>query len=765
MLTGGSSKGGQHNPSQWANLPAWSRRPVVAGAVLCALVAVCYYPALWAGFVLDDNIFAESPAVLAWSGVWDIWFSPNEIEREGHYWPITYTTFWLEHKLWGLEPFGYHLTNVLLYMATVLLLWRLLRCLAVPGAWAVAAVFALHPMHVDSVAWAIGRKDLLSGLCCIACVLCWFRSIGGAEDGRSLDAFRLPRPGLYLAALGLVVAAMLSKSVAVTLPLAFVILLWWKNGRVTCADGWRIAPFLVVALVIAVADLLYYQSGRDFSLDYSFLERVLIASRALWYYAEKLLWPVDLAVVAPLWDVDTGDLLTWSYLIAAVGVATLLWFGRHRLGRGPFGGAVFFAITLSPVLGFVDYTHMQVSFVADRYAYLPGIGVIAVIVSAAVQGANRVPNLLRVGALGVLVTVLVIFGKLTWEQTGIYRDEITFYKHIVSLNPRVRSMHRNLAKALNDAGRPEEALAAVRIEMKLFPGSPMAHNTHGVVLLALDRLDEAAESFERAIELDPNQKNARQNMGETRRKQGRFSESTTWYREVLDLDPQFAPAHAGMGVALYELGQYGRAVESLQQAVSLKLGTLPIDAHQFLAEALYKQERHEEAVERYRVVVELDPKEAAAYAGIGYALYRLQRYEGAVESLGRSVSLEPESPDSVNRHVAMGQAYEALGRTEEAATQYLRASEIDSRNVTALNSLAWLRFRQQRYEEALDHYETLVDIDDADAQVRVNMAAALHYLGRPEEALRSLERAMSLDPALAETGLGEIRDALREERE
>ena len=137
-------------PPRWAFL-RWKRQEALLGAALVAIVAVSSYPALSAGFVMDDRIFAEAPAVLSWSGLWTIWFSPAEIDGERHYWPITYTTFWLEHKLWGITPFGTHLVNVLVYMASVLLLWRLLRHLAVPGAWAVAAVFAVHPMHVESV--------------------------------------------------------------------------------------------------------------------------------------------------------------------------------------------------------------------------------------------------------------------------------------------------------------------------------------------------------------------------------------------------------------------------------------------------------------------------------------------------------------------------------------------------------------------------------------------------------------------------------------
>ena len=128
------------------------------------LVVASYLPALEAGFVWDDTIFADEPVVHAWSGLWNIWFSPADIKKEGHYWPVVYTSFWLEHKLWGMNPLGYHAVNLLLHIANVLLIWRILGRLAVPGAWVIAAVFAVHPLHVESVAWVIERKDLLSAL-------------------------------------------------------------------------------------------------------------------------------------------------------------------------------------------------------------------------------------------------------------------------------------------------------------------------------------------------------------------------------------------------------------------------------------------------------------------------------------------------------------------------------------------------------------------------------------------------------------------------
>ena len=726
------------DPTNRVALPAWSSRPLAAGFALCALIAVGYYPALWAGFIWDDAIWVDDPAIRAWSGLWNIWFSPDDIEREPHYWPMMYTMFWLEHKLWGFAPFGYHLVNVLLYMVNVLLLWRLLRLLAVPGAWAVAAVFAVHPMHVESVAWLIGRKDLLCGLFCMAATLCWIRSEGAGDlrpDSGSapapkrpplspspgwrwpFDSIGVPRPGLYLAALALLAAAMLSKTAAVTLPAAFLIVLWWKRGRVTWMDMSRIAPFFLVALGIAVADLLYYQAGREHSFDYGFLDRVLIAARALWFYAGKLVWPTDLAVIYPLWDIDPGDPLAWGYLVAAVAVAAVLLRARRRLGRGAIAGAAFFALTLSPVLGFVNFGYMGHSLVADRYAYLAGIGVLAVLVGAAALGAGRLPNLFRTGLSVALVAVLAVCGKLTWDQAGIYRDEIAFFSHILSLNPMGgRTAHENLARALIFDSRPAEALAVSRVAIAKRPDSVEAHNALGVSLSALNRLDEAEMSFRRAAELDANDEKSRHNVAEIQSGRGHFEEAIDWYREALAIDPRFTVAHVGLGDALLRL------------------------------------DRYEEAIETYRRALEIEPERPPVHADIGEALYRLQRYDEAVESLARSVALEPESPAAADRHVVMGRASLELGDAEAAARHYRRALAIDPRHAKALDSFAVMRFLQERYDEALGLFAALIEIDEANAQAHFNMGAALYNLDRREQAARSFQRALTLDPTLSLSG-------------
>ena len=773
---------------------------------LVLLVVASYVPALWAGFVWDDVVFAEEPVVRDPAGLWSIWFSPRALENEGHYWPVVYTSFWLEHRLWGLSPSGYHAVNVLLHAANVLLLWRLLLCLAVPGAWVVAAVFAVHPLHVESVAWVIERKDVLSALFYLGAALAWIRFV------------RTPAWGRYLLALGLFTAGLLSKSIVVTLPAALLIWHWWQHGRVMRTDLVRVAPFFLVALCITAADLAFYASREPLSLGYSLVERTLIAARALWFYAGKLLWPSDLAVIYPLWDIRIGDPLAWMYLVAAAGLAAGLWLGRDRWGRGPLAGALFFAVTLSPVLGFVDYGYMQFSFVADRFQYLAGIGVLAVIVGAGVHATSRLPHPLKTATAGLLVVVLAALGTLTWRQAGIYRDELTFFSHILAHNPAARGAHHNLGNALLDANRPHEAVAALRTAVEQLPDAANVRSDLGRALVRLDHLDEAAEHLRRALQLDPRNRNALQNTGEVLRKQARFEEAAGYYRAVLDVAPRYALAHAGLGDALFSLGRHDDALASLQRAASLgarpaevaptrrlmgrvlheqgrfeaaaaqyaraleaapdapealavrsdlgrtllslerfdeatghflrvlELDPRNRDALQNMAEALRRQERFNEAVDYYRAALGADPDFALAHTGLGDALFHMQQYEEALVSLERAAALESTASVAGSTYRFMGMALHELGRLEEAAQRYGRALQLNPGDTETLDRFALLRFGQQRYDEALDLYRTMAGVQPGSANVHANIGVTLYYLGRRDEAAESIGRALAMDP-------------------
>ena len=547
--------------SSSAHPEGFGRRRALGALALGLLVIGCYFPAFFAGFVWDDRIFNQARAVRDWSGLWRIWFSPSEIENEAHYWPLVYTTFWLEHKLWGYAPAGYHAVNVLLHLANTLLLWRLSGRLAIPGAWLLAAVFAVHPLHVESVAWVMERKDVLSGLFYLAAFSAWVRFSEETRPGRARRH--------YLLALGLFGLALLCKSIVVTLPAALLIRQWWKAGRATGADLLALVPFFAAGLAAAAADAAFSAYREPLSLDYSMVERVLIAAHALWFYAGKLLWPANLAVIYPHWAVNAADPEAWGLVAAAAALAAVLWFLRDRIGRGPLAGALFFAVTLAPVLGFLDYGYMQFSFVADRYQYLAGIGLTAVLVGAAAHGARRLPEGWRKGAAVAAAAALLALGALTWRQADLYRDGETFFSHIIAHNPTAREAHRNLGEALTRQGRWEEALAAFRIAVEHAPEDAREHSNIGAALIMLDRLDEAEEPLRRALALDPRSVYALQNLAAAETMWKRYGEALALYRRLVEVAPRNPNAHHGMGTALFHLGRLDEALESLERALAL----------------------------------------------------------------------------------------------------------------------------------------------------------------------------------------------------
>ena len=556
-----------------------------------------------------------------------------------------------------------------------------------------------------------------------------------------------PHPARYGLALVLFTAGLLSKSIVVTLPAALLVWHWWQRGRVTGNDALRLAPLFLIGLCITAADLAFYTSREPLALGYSLAERALIAARALWFYTGKLLWPTDLAVIYPLWDIRVGDPLGWLYVAAAAGLAALLWAARHRIGRGPLAGAAYFAVTLSPVLGFVDYGYMQFSFVADRFP-VPrrdrgdggsrrGRG----------PGVNRLPGGLRIGAMGGLAVALVLLGTLTWRQAGIYRDPITFFGYIVSLNPEARDAHFNLGSALFDEDRVEQGHAASLIAVAQRPDFAGGHANLGRALLLMGRFDEAERHLSRAVELDPRKLTAQQNTAELRRKQGRFDEAIEWFRKVTAKDATNALAHSGLGAALYDAKRYEEAIESIDRALALE-PELP-QARSLLGlagQALKSLGRREEAERRFRQAAEMDPGDPSPLVDLAALRIAERRFDEADEYLRRALALAPDNPAAL-QNVAEG--LRKRGRLEEAIESYRGVLAIDPDYAMAHAGIGDALFRLERYEEALESLGRSVSLHPhpptATARL-ILMGKASRALGRAEAAVGHFERAVEIDP-------------------
>jgi protein O-mannosyl-transferase len=335
--------------------------------LLVILTMVAYLPA-WSGTpIWDDDAHLTKQDLRSLDGLARIWTQPGATQQ---YYPLVHTLFWLEHQLWGDWPAGYHLLNILLHCISALLLVRILRLLEVPGAWLAAAIFALHPIQAESVAWISELKNMLSGVFYFGSVLAY------------LKFDRTRNVPFYAAALVLFALGLMSKTVIATLPAAMLVIFWWKRGKLS----WRedVLPLIPFFLLGTAAGLftawvernLVGAEGSDF--NYSIIERVLIAGRAIWFYSVKLLWPLDLIFVYPRWQVS--QTVWWQYLFPAAVLlllAVLVWLSRRC--RAPLAGLLFFIGTLFPVLGFLNAYPFRYSLVADHFQYLAGLGIIVLV--------------------------------------------------------------------------------------------------------------------------------------------------------------------------------------------------------------------------------------------------------------------------------------------------------------------------------------------------------------------------------------------------
>ncbi|HNT34481.1 MAG TPA: O-GlcNAc transferase, partial [bacterium] len=349
------------NPSRGFSIV---RQSVLTKALLLSFLVIGFYlPALHAGYIWDDRNVIENPNIVSPKGLFGLWRDPKSISAvESGYWPLTYTSFWIEYRIWGDRPFGYHLTNVVLHLANAMLVWLVLMRLGVPWAWFAALVYALHPMRVESVAWVVERKDLLSGFFYLFSLKAY------------LSLSQTMRSRHYWFSLAWFICALLSKSVAVTLPAAILAILWWRNGRIERREVLRLIPFFAAGLVLSLLGMVLTRQSGQLMEELGVVERFLVAGRAFWFYAVKTVLPFGLMAVFPKWSVDST--IWWQYLFPIFAALTfaVLWSLRERLGRGAFVSVFYFALTLSPTLGFFNFPLFRYTYVTQRYAYLGSIG-------------------------------------------------------------------------------------------------------------------------------------------------------------------------------------------------------------------------------------------------------------------------------------------------------------------------------------------------------------------------------------------------------
>ena len=798
------------NQVNGSNLPrervrqSWTLQDWLWGAILVLLVAIVYWPTLGNGFVGDDTAdIKKNLALRSAEGLYDLWFTFGTVMQ---YYPLTFSTFWAEYHLWGLDPRGYHVVNGLLHAAVAVLVWRLLRRLAVPGAWLAAAIFAVHPVHVESVAWLSERKNLVSALLALGSMLAYFRfSPPEAADAQqptdahetseapdaadSHEALTLPERiawGYYALALLLYVASLLSKTATVSVPAVLLVLYWWKRGRLAWRDVGRTVPFFLIGLAlsgitIAMEKKYSGASGEEWDLwmgklfaggddawGLSLVARVLVAGRAVLFYAGKLFWPHPLVCFYPRWTIDPHAWWQFLYPAAAVAVLVGLWLARKRIGRGPLAAALIFAGVLTPVLGFFSVNLFRFTFVADHLQYHASIALIALVVAAAALAVGWLPAPSRWLATVAGAGLLVPLGMVAHQRTHVYKDDVTLDEDLIHFDPQgweadhspgvyfqQQRAYHNIAFGLHEQGQHEQALAhfrrAIEIREQLARDNPTISKYQnevaayyvdvGLLERKMGRAADAEASFRKAIEI--RDKLARDHPGFSDYQEGlawcyadlayvqsatgRPTDATESHGKALEIREQLVRDHpasakyteqvaascADIGLLLRDLGRQAEAQSVFREAIGIR----------------------EKLIGENPALAECQLSLAANYQDLAISQHLAGSLADAEASRGKVIEIRArlarDNPanrkyqnDLAASYVDLGLLERDLGRAADAETSFRAATAIREKLV--------------RSNPAASDYQ------DGLAWCYVHLAGALQQAGRPADAEVFQRKAMEI---------------------
>lgn len=543
--------------------PDAPRGIVLRAAVLIVLTLAAYFPVRDAGYVWDDDaLLTANPNMHSGAGLWRTWTDPRS---NLDYYPLMHTSWWLEYRVWGLNPLGYHLNNVLLHIAISLLFWRLLVRLGVPGAWFAALLFAIHPVHVESVAWVSQRKNTLSGLFYIASAYCFLRFHEGdsspSRDGR--------RWRWYACSLVLFVAAMFSKPVTMTLAAALPLIAWWRVGRLTKRDTALVLPFF--ALVVPMALLtMWVQShhvgatGPEF--EYTLPQRLIIAGRVVWFYVGKLVWPTDLTFAYAMWDINSRAIWQWLYPLSVAAALLIAWLRRASLGIGPFLAGCYFVATLSPALGVIPIYWHRYYFVADHVQYFADMGLIALAVGAGFAAARTLAPTPRLLVTCAVVAMPLAAVGASYVQATHYRDEETLWRDTLKKNDKAWMAHSNLALILINRGDLKEGLERATAGRELAPHVPETHHNEGLALLRLRRFGEAIERFNASLRLKDSAA-VRNDLGIALAGKKQYDRAIEEYRKALAMEPARCDTRLNLGLAIASSGRVADGAKEVGDAM------------------------------------------------------------------------------------------------------------------------------------------------------------------------------------------------------
>lgn len=482
--------------------------------VVLGLLAA-YWPALGGSYLWDDDTHYTTNAILRDGGLLKAWLGQDQ----PNYWPLTWTSFWLEHQIFGFNVRVSHTFNLLLHAANALLLGAIARRLGIPLAWGVALLFAFHPANVESVAWVTQRKNLL----CMVFAL-------GATLQFAIN-LKKENPERNWLGVALFCASLLSKGASIGLPAVFLVVLWWKRVAFERALLLRLAPYFAVSVLFGVVEIFFMGRVRanEPAFDLALAERVDLVFRSLSFYLSKSVFPIDLQFIYPRFDFSSVSVVSFAPLIACVGAVVVLLLRKPDGWRGALASLAVFLLMVGPVLGVIDIYFFKYSYVADHYLYfaLPPL---------AAGSASLLGRLPLKAASALLVGVSILFATMSFNQSKLYESEASLWTRTVELNP----------------------------------DSWMAHVHLGVVYEKRNEFDLAREHYEASLDLGPSETDEPRihyNLANIHFRKSQFREAIAEYQIALESLPNLTPAWGNMAGAYAYLGEMELHDQTLTRAL------------------------------------------------------------------------------------------------------------------------------------------------------------------------------------------------------
>ena len=698
------------------NVAIFNRKDWILGLILVGAVIVAYLPIWHAGFIWDDDFYVTNNKLLSASGgLWRIWFTAH---TQSQYFPLVFTTLRFECELWGLNPLGYHLVNVCLHIANALLIWTLLKRLALPGAWFAAAIFALHPVQVETVAWVTELKNTESTLFYLLAIFAWLNFCAGR-------GWRF-----YALAFVLYVLALFAKTTACTLPAVMLLLLWLKGEPVDRKRFFQTLPFLMAGVAMGLLSVWWEKHLGNYQPQHRLLggplDRVLIAAHALWFYAAKFFWPVNLTFSYPRWKIDISDWRPYFWLAGCLVVAAALWLNRHRIGRRPIAAILFFAAVLSPMLDFFPTYTFYYSYLADHYQYFACLGLTVLFVGMAIWLSQRFQINLCMQR-GLATMLLLVLGILTWRQCDTYVDAETLWRTTIQRNPDSWMARLNLGNLLVTKGKTDEAIGQFQRALQINTNDADIYYDLGNALLQKGDADEAITYFRQALQIEPDYVEAHNNFGNALLQKRKPDEAITQFQKALQSQPEYAEACVGLGNALLQEQKTDEAIAQFRKA--LQIDPDSAEACYDLGNVLLQKGNLDEAIAYYQQAVKINPSHAEAQNNLGEALLQKGNVDEAIAHFNQALQIKP---DYAAGQFNLGLALSHKGDLYGAITCYQKALEINPDYLEAQVNLGNALRQTGDVKEAIVHYQKALELSQA--------AGRQDFVERLNAELRSLSK-------------------------